>query len=109
MAAADAILAPDIQFHYPLGDLRGANAVKQYVEAVRTALPDIQFAVADRIAEGDRVAVRWSLAGTRTGEFQGNAPTGKNVRLPGITVLSIADGRIQEMWIACDPALLIDD
>jgi SnoaL-like domain len=36
MSAADAIFAPDIQFHYPLGDLSGADSVKGFLAAVRT-------------------------------------------------------------------------
>jgi hypothetical protein len=36
MSGADAIFAPDIQFHYPLGTLSGANTVKDYLAAFRT-------------------------------------------------------------------------
>ena len=109
MSVADAIFAPDIQFHYPLGDLSGSDAVKGYVAAVRTAFPDIHFTVADLIGEGSSVAARWLLAGSQTGEFRGNAPTGKKVSLPGNTVFSFVGGRIQEMWITFDPAHLIAD
>lgn len=109
MAAADAIFAPDIRFHYPLGDLSGADAVKGYVAAVRSAFPDIHFAVADLIGEGSRVAARWSLVGSQTGEFRGNAPTGKSVSLPGNTVFNFVDGKIQEVWIAFDPEQMIKD
>jgi steroid delta-isomerase-like uncharacterized protein len=109
MSAADAIFAPDIQFHYPRGDLSGADMVKDYLASVRTAFPDIHFAVADLVAEGDRVAVRWMLAGSQTGAFQGKAPTGQRVSVPGITVFHIVNGKINEMWIAFDPARLIKD
>ena len=64
MAVADAIFASEIQFHYPLGNLSGAGAVKDYLAAVRMAFPDIHFSVADLVAEGDRVAARWTLAGS---------------------------------------------
>jgi predicted SnoaL-like aldol condensation-catalyzing enzyme len=47
ISAADAIFAPDIQFHYPLGTLSGADTVKDYLAAFRTAYPDVHFAVAD--------------------------------------------------------------
>jgi predicted SnoaL-like aldol condensation-catalyzing enzyme len=43
MSAADAIFAPDIQFHYPLGTLSGADTVKDYLAAFRTAYPDVHF------------------------------------------------------------------
>ena len=71
MSAADAIFASDIQFHYPLGDLSGADAVKDFLGAVRAAFPDIHFTIADLVGEGDRIAARWILVGTHTGELPG--------------------------------------
>jgi steroid delta-isomerase-like uncharacterized protein len=107
MSSADAIFASEIQFHYPLGDLSGADTVKDYIAAVRTAFPDLHFTVADLVAEGNHVAARWTLAGSQTGEFRGKAPTGQRVSVPGITVFHVANGKIHEMWIAFDPARLI--
>lgn len=107
MATADAVFAPDIQFHYPLGDLNGADAVKGYVAAVRTAFPDITFTVDDLIGEGDSVAARWSLVGTQTGEFRGQPPTGNRVSLPGNSLFHLVDGKIKEVWITFDPAQFV--
>jgi steroid delta-isomerase-like uncharacterized protein len=109
MSAADAIFTPDIQFHYPLGTLSGADTVKDYLAAFRTAYPDVHFTVADLVAEGNSVAARWTLTGTQTGELRGRAPTGQRVSVPGITVFHVVNGKIHEMWIAFDPARLIKD
>ena len=106
VSVADAIFAPDIRFHYPLGDLSGVDMVKGYVSSFLTAFPDAHFTVADLIGEDDRVAARWSLVGSQTGEFGGNAPTGKNVNFPGSTVFGFVDGKINEVWITFDPAQL---
>jgi steroid delta-isomerase-like uncharacterized protein len=109
MSAAEAIFAPDIQFHYPLGTLSGADSVKDYLAAFRTAFPDVHFTVADLVAEGNSVAARWTLTGTQTGELRGRAPTGQRVSVSGITVFHVVNGKIHEMWIAFDPARLIKD
>jgi len=109
ISVADAIFASGIRFHYPLGILTGVDDVKQYIETFRTAFPDIHFTVAAFIGEGDKVSARWSLAGTQTGIFKGQAPTGKKVKIPGITIFEILNGKIAEMWIAFDPALLTGD
>jgi predicted ester cyclase len=85
MAVADVIFAPDVRFHYPAGDLNDVDAVKSYIAAVRTAFPDLRFTIEDPFGEGERVAVRWSLVGTQTGEFRSKPPTGKQVKHPGNT------------------------
>lgn len=108
MTAADRIFEIGVLFHYPLGDLEGANAVKRYVEAVRIAFPDICFKITDLVGEGDRVAARWSLTGTQSGPFKGRAPSGRKVNVPGITMFHFQTGKICEMWVSFDPALLID-
>lgn len=106
MAAADAIFMPEVSFQYPLGDLNGAEAVKEYIAAVRTAFPDVRFTVEDMFGEDDRVAARWRLAGTQSGVFRGNPPTGKRVIVSGNTVFRVRSGKIREMWVAFDPARL---
>ena len=109
MSAADDIFSPDIRFHYPLGELSGADAVKDYIQSFRTAFPDIRFTVADLIGEDDRIAARWSLAGTQTGAFRGRAPTNNKVSVAGITMMNFEDEKIAEMWIAFDPARLMNE
>lgn len=106
MAAADAIFMPEVSFQYPLGDLNGAEAVKGYIAAVRTAFPDVRFTVEDVFGEDDRVAARWRLAGTQSGVFRGKPPTRKHVTVSGNTVFRVRSGKIREMWVAFDPARL---
>lgn len=89
--------------------MNGVDAIKTYIEAVRMAFPDVRFEVLDLIAENDRVTVRWSFEGTQTGVFRGNAPTGRSVEFPGITMFRFFGGKIQEMWIYFDPGLLLGD
>ena len=103
----DGIFSVDVVFHYPLGELNGLDAVRQYIGAVRTAFPDIRFTIEDLFAEEDRVACRWTLRGTQTGEFRGNPPSGKQVEVPGNTIFRFSEGKIEEIWIAFNPNLLI--
>lgn len=107
LASASELFAVDCRFHYPLGELAGIAAVKEYIGAVRAGFPDIHFDVKDLFGEGDLVACRWNLAGTQTGDFRGKPGTGKRVSVPGNTIFHVASGKIKEMWVAFDPALLI--
>ena len=107
LGTADRIFAQDVQFNYPMGAMSGVEAVKRYVGVVRTAFPDIRFEIDDLFGEGDRVGCRWTLRGTQTGEFRGNAPTGRKVVVPGNSVFDVRHGKIHELWVAFDPSLLL--
>lgn len=60
------------------------------------------------IGEGDRVVVRVTGRGTHRGEFQGIAPTGRQVSATGVGIARIVDGRIAESWAAYDALGLLD-
>ncbi len=106
IGSADTIFTTEVVFHYPLGELQGVDALKNYIEAVRAAFPDIHFKVEDLLGEDELVAARWLLTGAQTGELRGKPGTGKKVSVPGNTIFRLVDNRIAEMWVAFDPALL---
>ena len=60
------------------------------------------FTVEDVIAEGDRVMVRWTNAGTHVGEFAGIPATGRTFQIAGIDVYRVEDGRLAEHWHVVD-------
>lgn len=47
---------------------------------------------------GDRVAIRWTTTGRHTGELFGFAPTGRPLRIPGVDVFALRDGKLIEHW-----------
>jgi predicted ester cyclase len=52
----------------------------------------------DMVAEGDKLAVRWTVQGSHLGELLGIPPTGKPVRFSGISIYRLAAGKIAEQW-----------
>lgn len=54
--------------------------------------PDLCLSVEELVAEGDTVVSRWTLTGTHTGPFLGVAPTGKTVRVSGMSLDHLKDG-----------------
>jgi steroid delta-isomerase-like uncharacterized protein len=76
----------------------GVAGLKQFVSIYRTAYPDTHFTVEDQIAEGDKVATRWTAIGTHRGELMGILPTGKRVTVTGMAINRIAGGKIVETW-----------
>jgi steroid delta-isomerase-like uncharacterized protein len=99
LEVAGAVYAPDFVSHEPAGPVgRDPEYVKQFVGTYRGAFPDGRTTVEDVIAEGDRVAYRWSFRGTHQGELMGIPPTGEEVTITGITVDRISGGKIEEEW-----------
>jgi predicted ester cyclase len=54
---------------------------RQFAADAHAAFPDVQITVEDMIAEGNRVAAHVITRATHRGEFQGIAPTGKQVQV----------------------------
>ena len=98
LALVDELVAGDYVGHTPLDDIHGPEGAKQFDAVLREAFPDYQVTVADQIAEGDKVATRWTCRGTHKGQFQGIPPTGKQMAMSGITIFRIADGKLIEGW-----------
>jgi predicted ester cyclase len=71
---------------------------KQLVSAIFTAFPDIYFTIEDQIAEGDKVATRWTLRCTHQGEYMGIPATGKQVTYTGINISRHIKGKYVEDW-----------
>ena len=97
-ALAD-VLASDYVSHTSLpGVSNDAAGMKQWVAATIAAFPDIAFTVEDQVAEGDRVATRWSARGTHENTFMGIPGTGKKVTVTGINITRHKDGKSVEGW-----------
>jgi len=94
--AADELMAPDAEIHMPTGEVLNPDELKIFVGTWRESFPDWHSTFEELIAEGDRVAERWTGRGTHLGELQGIPPTGKRVEAPGSVFYRIVDGRIVE-------------
>lgn len=100
----DEIVAPDAVIHSPMiPDLnRGPEGAKQYVRLFWAAFPDLHITTDDMVAEGDKVALRWSARGTHQGRLMGIEPTGRQMTITGQAIYQIAAGQIKDDWINAD-------
>jgi steroid delta-isomerase-like uncharacterized protein len=100
----DELLAPDYINHSPATpDLpTGPEGVKAVVTMFRSAIPDLRVVVDDMIAEGDKVATRYTLEGTHESELFGVPPTSRQLSIKSITVERVSDGRIRDHWRVTD-------
>ncbi len=101
--------ATDYVYHGPGGqELRGRDQIRDLWGGFFGAFPDLHATIDDMFAEGDSVALRWTIAGTHTGDFQGIAPTGKRIELPIAELFRIVDGVLVEAWDQYDRLHLLE-
>ena len=95
-AAADELMAVDAEIHMPTGEVVSPDGLKGFAATWRGSFPDWHSTFEELIAEGNRVAERWTGRGTHRGELQGIPPTGKRVEVPGSVFYRIVGGKIVE-------------
>ncbi|MBI5968013.1 MAG: ester cyclase [Deltaproteobacteria bacterium] len=98
LAIGDELLTANCVFRTP-GAIEGIAGWKQFATAFLTAFPeDLHITIDDTVAEGDKVAARWTARGTHKGPLRGIAPTGKPVTWIGIAIYQLSGGKIKEVW-----------
>jgi len=101
---ADQLYSPDYVSHSVGPDLPPTlEGLKMFIRALRQGLPDLQCPMDEVVAEGDRVAGRFSLRGTHSGTLFGIPATGKQVEV-GVMVIARFDeaGKWVEDWNSWD-------
>jgi len=86
---------------------RGKDGIRMAVRDFRTAFPDLHFATEDLFDEADRVAWRWTMTGTHKGSLGPFPPSGNHVRLAGISMFELRNGRIARDRVPADMAGLL--
>ena len=74
--------------------IRGPQEFQAFVEKLRAAFPDIQVTIEDGFESGEKAAVRWSGTMTHRGSGLGVPATGKRIRITGISMVRIVNGRL---------------
>jgi predicted ester cyclase len=101
---ADELYSPDYVTHSVGPDLPPTlEGLKMFIRALREGIPDLDCAMEDVVAEGDRVAGRFSMRGTHRGTLFGIPATGKSIDV-GVMVIARFDeaGKWVEDWARWD-------
>jgi steroid delta-isomerase-like uncharacterized protein len=78
--------------------VHGPEQIKPFVRNLRDAFPDLHITIEDLVAEGDKIAVRFSATGSHKGHGLGFSPTGRPMKATGMTILQIANGKLRRGW-----------
>jgi steroid delta-isomerase-like uncharacterized protein len=94
--AVDKLMATDAAIYMPTGEVVDPEGLKSFAAMWRESFPDWHSSFEELVAEGDKVAERWTGRGTHQGELQGIPATGRRVEVPGSVFYRIVDGKIVE-------------
>ena len=104
--AIDRLMSSAARFHgLPSADggpVIGPAAFKPFVQAFRTAFPDIRVRVLRTVCERDLVAAHCSVTGTHKGLGLGVEPSGASIQFSGVAIAVVRDGQIHEGWNSFD-------
>ncbi len=76
-----------------------ADEARQWIAPFQVSFPDMRMEVIDLIAEGDRVAGRFTCSATHLGEWLGHPPTGRRFEaIDEVSFFRFRGGRIVESW-----------
>ena len=84
------------------GGGKGRELIKEAVTDFHKACPDLHIEIEDVFATEDKVVIRFTAYGTQTGAFGEIPPTGRAIRVRGIMVLLIENGKIKTEWTEYD-------
>ncbi len=97
------LFAPEYVLHatgYP--EIRGPEQLRKVVAASLDALSDVRLTADDMVAEGDRVATRWTIRARHTGTFMDVPATGRELTFSGTLIDRFVDGNVVEGWETVD-------
>ncbi len=101
--SASQFVCEDVVEQVPLpGQGPGLEGLNDILRGMRSAFPDLHFSVEEQIAEGDKVLTRFEWTGTHQGAFIGIPPTGRPVKVWGMVIDRLENGRIKNTRILMD-------
>jgi steroid delta-isomerase-like uncharacterized protein len=105
--AADYVTSDLVWHGGSLGDISGAESLVGLLRSFIGALPDLNAAEQDIVAENDLVMVRLIVTATVKESLLGVPADGEPVRWGAVDIYRITDGKISEEWAADDIATIM--
>jgi steroid delta-isomerase-like uncharacterized protein len=92
----------NIKLHAGTYDFPNKKAVEGMYKGFHAATSDLRLEIHETIGDGDRLAARYTVNGTHTGELMGIPATGREISITGITIMHFEEGKVVERWDSDD-------
>jgi steroid delta-isomerase-like uncharacterized protein len=97
-ATVSRLMAENAVGHMEGTEIRGRDQFLAERRRLMNAFPDLAIVVDDVIEQGPKVAIRWSVTATHTGDSLGIPATHRQVKFRGMTWMEFKDGRLASGW-----------
>lgn len=107
MQALASHLAPDLMRHDLTGRVdavEGPEAMVSFIDDMRRAIPNLRISLTGSFAAGAFGAAKMTYEGRHLRPLFGVEPSGALIRMSGIILFRLRDGRFQEIWQLADLA-----
>jgi predicted ester cyclase len=85
----------------------GLEGFKGRINGHRVGMPDLRFALTNMMIEEDLMSFQWEMTGTNTGPYLGRPASGNPIRVVGMNLERLENGKIVEHWSDPDKLSLI--
>ena len=82
----------------------GLDGKRRAVEHYLYAFPDLHFMPEDPVGQDNTVVVNWIARGTHLGPFMNIPPSGRTIKVRGVSTLKLRHGKIVEATYVWDVA-----
>lgn len=104
--AIDELVSERYVLHDPTSseEIRGREGLREHIESLRNAFPDLSATIEHAVAEDDLVTVHFTTSGTHEGPVPGLdlEPTGETFEISGMELDRIEGGKLVETWLVYD-------
>ena len=92
------IISPDAIFYVPgrSEPMRGPAGYLSIIQMMRQGFPDIRWTLEEMVAEGDKVAARFTMRGTHRGTFFDVSPSGNKISVQALNMYRLSQGQFVE-------------
>lgn len=110
LSALDELMESNVKLTDPASPNQGngIRAIKELQRKYMTAFPGQKLKIDEIFSSDDRVAVRWTMTGVQKGELQDIPASNQQVKVSGISLYRLTNGKITEIHQQWDRLSLLE-
>jgi len=98
----DEVFSTEVHYQTPSMELHNLDELKNLFNGYSLAFHDSKLTVQDQIAKDDIVVTKFVFEGVHKGKFEELPPTGNKIKIEGVSIDRLVNGKIVDEWEVYD-------